>query len=411
MRKYLLPVMALCLGLTTSAKAETTDLSSYSHVIYVESSSLSIGTSGYLSISMKNEDKSIEGFSFTLQLPEGITPNGTPTLSSNRSASKSFSFPTDPNVSGQDINFVASPKTESGLGVGDGEIILVPVTISADVSGNLTVVVKDIKMGYTDTENKQQYAFNDETVEIKTDIAMTSDVIINENWTQAPAKANGVNVTVYRSLNAGVWSTICLPFAMTGDQLTDAFGSDVALAEFTGYDETYDNDDNITSITVNFDDVVVANGIEANHPYIIKTSTDITDFSLTTQINPSEDDAYVQYDNGLSGKKQVIYGYFNGTLKVGTVPEKSLFLNGGKFYYSTGNTTIKAFRGYFELYDVLNNYASGVKFNIFVDGETTRIEGIQDDTEDVTYDLSGRKLVRPTHRGVYIQNGKKVLVK
>ena len=68
MRKYLLPVMALCLGLTTSAKAETTDLSSYSHVIYVESSSLSIGTSGYLSISMKNEDKSIEGFSFTLQL-------------------------------------------------------------------------------------------------------------------------------------------------------------------------------------------------------------------------------------------------------------------------------------------------------------------------------------------------------
>lgn len=407
MRKYLLPVMALCLGLTTSAKAETTDLSSYSHVIYVESSSLSIGTSGYLSISMKNEDKSIEGFSFTLQLPEGITPNGTPTLSSNRSASKSFSFPTDPNVSGQDINFVASPKTESGLGVGDGEIILVPVTVSADVSGNLTVVVKDIKMGYTDTENKQQYAFNDETVEIKTDIAMTSDVIINENWTQAPAKANGVNVTVYRSLNAGVWSTICLPFAMTDDQMKEAFGDSYQLADFTGCQVQQDGE-TVTGIKVNFESVT--SGITANHPYIIKTSKAVSEFrvenvNVLKKSNPTVDDGE---GNEMRGN------YIAGT----AVEEDGIFLSGGNFWYSNGNTSIKGCRAYFYFNEVLTDKAkAATRAFISVDGDgTTGIKAseLHPAITGKIYSLSGQDKgedMESLQKGIYIVNGKKVVKK
>ena len=42
----------------------------------------------------------------------------------------------------------------------------------------------------------------------------------------------------------------------------------------------------------------------------------------------------------------------------------------------------------------------------------TDVDGIESETkEDVIYDLSGRKIERITQPGIYIKNGKKILVK
>ena len=47
-----------------------------------------------------------------------------------------------------------------------------------------------------------------------------------------------------------------------------------------------------------------------------------------------------------------------------------------------------------------------------IDGETTGIEMIDsDNAEAVYYDLQGRRISRPTSKGVYIKNGKKITVK
>jgi hypothetical protein len=47
-----------------------------------------------------------------------------------------------------------------------------------------------------------------------------------------------------------------------------------------------------------------------------------------------------------------------------------------------------------------------------VDGETTGIETMDSDNgEAVYYDLQGRRISRPTSKGVYIKNGKKTTVK
>lgn len=56
--------------------------------------------------------------------------------------------------------------------------------------------------------------------------------------------------------------------------------------------------------------------------------------------------------------------------------------------------------------------AFGVKMYVFVDDEATHIDGINSEqpTEDV-YDLMGRKVSKPNHKGVYILGGKKVLFK
>ena len=41
-------------------------------------------------------------------------------------------------------------------------------------------------------------------------------------------------VRVKRTINANEWSTICLPFAITAEQVKGVFGDDVQLGDFTG---------------------------------------------------------------------------------------------------------------------------------------------------------------------------------
>lgn len=72
------------------------------------------------------------------------------------------------------------------------------------------------------------------------------------------------NVRVRRTIKAGEWNTICLPFAMTAEQVKGAFGNDVQIGDFNDYE--FDGD----VISVKFRN---ATAIEANHPYIIKVAT------------------------------------------------------------------------------------------------------------------------------------------
>ena len=47
-----------------------------------------------------------------------------------------------------------------------------------------------------------------------------------------------------------------------------------------------------------------------------------------------------------------------------------------------------------------------------IDGETTGITTLESSSEEsVYYDLQGRRVVNPTVKGIYIRNGKKVMVK
>lgn len=229
------------------------------------------------------------------------------------------------------------------------------------------------------------------------------------------------NVLVKRTIKAGNgnnWSTICLPFAMDAEQMKTAFGEGVELADFEGYEETYDAaGENVIAIDVKF---ATATTFEANHPYIIKVGTDVSEFKLDgVNLDPSEEDALVEYDNGKTGKQRQVWGTFQGNYTAETlVPENNLFISGNKFYYSTGATKMKAFRGYFWFTDELAVKALGAKINISVDGEATSIDGMnfQHIVEGV-YDLSGRKIqlengdLNKLQKGVYIIDGKKVTIK
>lgn len=240
-------------------------------------------------------------------------------------------------------------------------------------------------------------------VTFKIKVVNAYSVTLDEDATEAPKAADGVNVTVKRTIAANTWSTICLPFAMTADQLAVAFPGGVELGDFTSWASEENDEGDIVGITVGFTSV---SAIEANHPYIIKVKEAVSEFTVEgVDIAPGEASVEV-------GKKKAEKGSFTGTYVAGeTIPETDLFLNAGKFWYATSSTkTMKAYRGYFEFYDVLTEAEGAAsRINITFD-DVTAIKGIKTDGEEKIYTLSGQR-VNKAGKGVYIVNGKKVIKK
>lgn len=240
-------------------------------------------------------------------------------------------------------------------------------------------------------------------------VTVTDRLTLDEASTVAPAAATGINVKVKRSIKAGEWSTICLPFAMNKSQADAAFGSGYVVKQYTGYTATIDESTLIPSaITVNFAEYTLSalKKMQPGTPYLIKTTKDIESFdvdgvNISTDLNDVSGD---ETNYGLTGK-------FKGVLAKTTVPNNGLFISDNKFYYSTGNTTIKAFRGWFNLEAVLNVPAGAPVF-INIDGETTGIENIQRTAgDDRYYNLNGQHVENLKKGQIYIKNNKKVVVK
>jgi hypothetical protein len=244
-------------------------------------------------------------------------------------------------------------------------------------------------------------------VPFKVNVVERHTAILDELATVAPEAATNVDVTVKRTINANEWSTICLPFAMTEAQVKAAFGNDVVLKDFNGYTITEEGDD-IVGIEVIFNPVNPV-AIEANHPYVIKVSSAINEFTVNeVDINPVDKPTVAAIKRTKKQWSELIGTYVANT----TVGENCLFLSGNKFWYSTGSTKMKGFRAYFDFYDVLSeveNASTRIGFNF---DETTGIKEVHGNTNaEGTYDLQGRKVEEPTNKGLYIVNGKKVVKK
>ena len=296
----------------------------------------------------------------------------------------------------------------------------IPVNVSEDLELNkeYPVQIKNVRISYLNGTSIQleNVDFNVKIVENR--ITLDETVGITE---ETPTGEQ--NVQVKRTIKGGQWSTLVLPFAMTSEQVAEAFGEDTKLAEFTGCTTVNNEDDEATSITVKFESLT-DKAIEANHPYIIYVENDIDEFKVdAVNVEPNEDDATVDCDEYTvgSGKKAVTYyNSFVGTYNANTVlDEDILFISGNKFYYSNGNTKMKAFRGYFDFYDVLaDKTVSAAKIGYTVNDEATSIEGISSyQIVEGVYDLSGRKIkvqnndLNTLQKGVYIIDGKKVTIK
>ena len=396
MKKYLLTLLSFFTIQTIVFATNTVE---------VKPLSISKGGTAKLEIQLENSDE-IKAFQFNLVLPDGITVTN---------VEKSERLPDGIVL---DYNALSTPNTYRIIGYQHGNTAFsgtsgcfVYVTLSASdaltVGSNLTGNISEISLTVIPTAEYKAYGSSFEIT-----IVEPADpwVTLDENSTTLPEASDGETaIKVKRTIKANQWNTICFPFAMTKAQVYEAFGEDVQVANFVRYEVL----DDLTGINVVFGDAGLGQwGLMANYPYIIKTSKDLTEFIVTSRIEPDEDYAYTEYAEG-RGPNREVYGTFYGTLKAGgKVPANCLFLNGGEFWYSTGQINIKAFRGYFEFVDVLASLetaASNAK--MVFRGETTGIKDVTVETaNDDMYDLQGRRIVNPD-KGIYIKNGKKVVIK
>ena len=346
------------------------------------------------------------GYSFNLQLPEElefVMAEGTDvayTQGSCHDASHSVTA----NLSEGLVKVAGLSLSSKPLKGTSGVLLTFTIKPKAAVTvgQKFTGTIKDILLVPVEGA-KQNLAESNFTVTIGEDAELRT--ILDETSTTAPAAATGVDVRVKRTLTANQWNTICLPFAMSEAQCKAAFGDDVELADFTSWSSEEDGEGDIVAINVGFTPVTA---IEANHPYIIKVSSAITSFTADAVDIDPEVEPSVQV-----GKKKAEKGYLTGTYVADfLVPEDNLFLSGGKFWYSKGLTKMKAFRAYFEFADVLAS-VEGSSAPVFIsfDGGTTGINNVKQTVGDNKYyNLSGQQVENPG-KGLYIQNGKKVIIK
>lgn len=242
----------------------------------------------------------------------------------------------------------------------------------------------------------------------------TGRINFDENATTQPVYTAGEkgDVSMRRTIKAGEWNTIVLPFTLTRAKAEEIFGEDVLLAEFTGFNTTYEDEDVPvpTSITINLAryELKATKPMTGGKPFLIKTTKnieyfevdDVTLFTDVTDVTKSD-----QYD--ISGK-------LTGTLVKCVIPNDGLFISGNQFWYSTGMTNVKAFRCWFELGPVLDketDFSSRIILNF--EGEATGIssmDNVQSKMDDAVYDLQGRRVAKPG-KGIYIKGGKKITVK
>ena len=271
------------------------------------------------------------------------------------------------------------------------------------------MVDKSIDLGVYDATVTDMKFDNEGTLVAADDVPFKVKVVdeltLDEESTTAPEAISGVNIKVKRTMKANTWSTICLPFAMTEAQAKAAFGDGVKFGDFKDYEVEEDGKD-IAAINVKFTSVTT---IEANHPYIIKPSKPVSEFSLeNVNVAPASDEE-LEINLGTSRKPKSIIGNYKAGTKI---QNGGLFLKDGKFYYSVGDTKIKGFRAYFNFYDLLtefeDKYATS-RINITFD-DVTAIKTAKTANGEEIYTLSGQR-VQNAGKGVYIVNGKKVIKK
>lgn len=421
MKKLFIPLVLMCLGMVP-VKAENTDVSAIDNVVYLNPVTASAGTQCVLSIQMKNVE-AIAGYEFYLTLPEGVSFAKDEddllltALSEARTTSKKTTF-FESTVNDAGLLHVLCSTTKEDPSTGnlytftgtEGEVCTIPINIPSDFeAGSYPIVLTEIVL--TEPDTKKYY----ETARVETTLTVEANdgrLHFDENSTSLPTYTAGekANVTMIRTIKANQWSTIVLPFTLTKVKAETVFGSDVQLAEFSGFNVEYTDEEDLTpdAIIINLSNYVMTakKGMTGGKPYIIKTSQDIEsieadEVTLTGTVTDVEKSD--EYDTP---------GKFTGSFVKTMIPTDGLFINDNKFWYSVGNTHVKAFRCWFELGAILDketDFGAPVFFSF--DNEVTGINSIETGYGiDGYYNLNGQRVMSPK-KGLYIKNNKKVIVK
>lgn len=203
-------------------------------------------------------------------------------------------------------------------------------------------------------------------------------------------------VKLNRTLVANKWNTLCVPFAISGEEIKANFGEGTLVEKFEA----------VNGNTVNFAD---ATSIEAGMPYLIKPTVAGTTYTfngkeVSADAPKTEGNADVTFQ-GIYSPTDITN---NGTVKAAGVTQdgKVLFVNAG--------SQTKAFRCFFTISD--NASITPAMLKVSIKGVETAINSIVMDnsnaTDNAIYNLQGQRVNgNSLTKGIYIKNGKKFAVK
>ena len=218
-------------------------------------------------------------------------------------------------------------------------------------------------------------------------IAVTLDEATGTSYSE---DIDNANVTLKKTIYQG-WNTIVIPFEV---EEISAFNC-TDLYEFTGYDES--------TTTLIFNPVTA---IEPNVPYLLKASAGITDAIIFNGVTVKAATDLTTGEGGFN---------FVGTYQEALVADGDYILGekdgAAGFYRSSGGNKVKAYRGYMKR--IAEDDGHFARIAISLNGETTAIDTINGQpiiNNAAIYNLSGQQ-VKKAQKGIYIQNGKKVVIK
>lgn len=225
---------------------------------------------------------------------------------------------------------------------------------------------------------------------------VTSSNTLDEVTVNSFNAQNDVDVQLKRSLSPAHWNSFCVPFTISADVIAEKFGAGTLVYTFG-------------SMNGNVMNFAPSTTIEAGKPYIVKPTQEVVDPSFTG-VNIE----------ATAAKKVGADGYFMQGIYSAktdlTTDGTNLFLgDGNKFYKPAGATTarMKGLRAFFIVPQGTN--LAALRANI--DGATTAIDElttvVEQPTDNRIYNLQGQFVGTSFEglHGVYVQNGKKVLVK
>ena len=224
-----------------------------------------------------------------------------------------------------------------------------------------------------------------------------ANAMIASNNVRIDVQLNGL--TLYKDK---CWNTLCLPFDLTTEKIEASPLAGAVINELS--QSTVDEEG---TLTLNFKE---ATAIKAGKPYIVKWESEadpiknpvFTGVRLSTS-EPGFTEGYYMFD-----------GCFNPTEISG---QNYLYLGAeNTLYYPESSVEIGPFRAYF----IAREASAGIKsivLNFVDDNEETSIKTISETSDhskfsDTYFTLDGRCLTtQPTSAGLYIVNGKKVVIK
>ena len=218
----------------------------------------------------------------------------------------------------------------------------------------------------------------------------------NENKANNIEAWENSDITLNRTLVADKWNTLCVPFAISEEEIKANFGEGTRVEKL----------DAVNGNTVNFAD---ATSIEAGVPYLIKPTVAGTTYTFNgkdviADAPKTEGNADVTFQ-GIYSPTDITN---DGTVKAAGVTED------GKVLFVNADSQTKAFRCFFTISD--NASITPAMLKVSIKGVETAINSIvmgnNNAADNAIYNLQGQRVNgNSLTKGIYIKNGKKFAVK